>query len=437
MVFTNKLWTVTALVLLLVSCVTGVRKGRPSDTPLFYGQGTGATVTQSLNAAKQDVLRQVIDIILSKEVRTAKHDELDGLFFSTSQANAYFLTDSLQVLAQGKDGELFYSSIGIRVDLKAVIRTLEGNNIYGGLVKPGAEVLLEDREPPATVAVPNGTPGAPGRAAETGGGTAKPAPISEKTAVISAYLDSLTFLVYFDADTRVDPFLMKAAVGIANRYLVENGVNLIDLDIVESIKRDQELAYEAQIGEPVGLIQWIAQKLNADIYVEIGAETSSETRDGNYYGQANVTLKFFDSSTAALLASATYRSPRTFSTSSELDAVNNAIQSSVYQAMPAAVDQAYRRVEKMAAEGIPYELIILKPPDSRLMRDFMKELESRTRKVEIMSQSADEARYRVYLIGAIEDLQDIVFDIADSMQELSYLELVYLRGKSITFTSGL
>lgn len=391
-------WTVGTLIILLYSCATAGKHGRVSDVPLFYGYGTGSTVTQSLNAAKQDVLTQVIDIILSKEVRAAKYHELDRLFYSTTQPNAFFLSDSIEIVTRGKKDEEFYSHIRIRVDLKAVVRALEGNDIYGGMVVPGAaDLRLEDRKPPAAASA---GPDAKSQAGGTGREEVKPTTNPERAAVIHAYLDSLTFLVYFDTGTGVDPFLMKAAVGIANRYLAERGVNLIDLDTVESIKRDQELAYEAQTGEAVTLIQWIAQRLNADIYVEINAETSSETREGNYYGQANITLKFFDSSTAALLASATYRSPRTFSKSSELDALNNAIQSSVYKAMPAALGQAYQRVEKMAEEGIPYDLIIQKPPDSRLMREFMKELELRSSRVQLISQSANEVRYRVYLIGA-------------------------------------
>jgi len=412
---------VVVFAFVLFSCATGGQRG--SDTPLFYGYGTGTTVTQSLNAAKQDILRQVIEIILSTEILAAKSGELDMLFYSTEQPNAYLLKDSIEILSQGKEDDKFYSRIGVRVDLKAVVRTLEGNFVYGGMVEPGADIRFKDREPPSV--------------AQTETAQEETATNPEQNAIIGAYLDSLTFLVYFNAEAEVDPFLMKAAAGIANRYLSEQGIYLIDLDTVETIKRDQELAYEAQTGETVSLIQWIAQKLNADIYIEIDAETTSETKDGKYYGQANITLKFFNSSTAALLASATYRSPRTFSSSSELDALNNAIQSSVYQAMPGALDQVYVRMETTAMNGIPYDLIILRPPDSRIMRDFMGELQLRAEKVQLVSMSADEVRYRVYLIGAVEDLQDIVFDIADFIPQLRSLELVYLRGKSITFTGGL
>lgn len=440
---------------LFFSCATGGKGGGATDTPLFYGYGTGPTATESLTAARQEILNEVLEIILSLEVREAKYEELNNLFYSNPRLGGYFLPDTLEILAQGKEKDTFYSHIGVRVDLQAVVRTLEGNDIYGGMVVPGARIALPDAEPPRAaggaggetgLAEAGGADGATAGAGATGTeGTVAPgqsgAGSARKTGevprAVTEYLESLRFLVYFDTDAEVDPFLMKAAVSIANRYLAENGIQLVDLDTVESVKRDQELAYEAQTGEAVSLIQWIALKLNADIYVEIDAETTAETRDGRYYGQANITLKFFDSSTAALLASVPYRSPRTFSSSSELDALNNAIQSSVYQAMPAALDQVYTRVETIVAEGIPYELIILRPPDSRLMRDFMRELELRAEKVQLVSQSREEARYRVYLLGTVGELQDIVFSISDSIPVLRNLELVYLRGKSITFESGL
>ena len=432
---------VVVSVVFFFSCATEGAGGRLSERPLFYGHGAGATVTQSLNGAKQDILKQVIEILLSSEVRAAKHEELDRLFYSTNQPNGYFFQETLVTLSQGKADDEFFYFIGLRVDLNAVIRTLEGNSIYGGMVVPGATVQLADGEPPAAAPGPRAQTAQtakaeleePPRLSQGASGGLTP----EQQAVIGAYIDTLTFLTYFDDEADVDPFLMKAAAGIANKYLAENGVNLIDLDTVEKIKRDQELAYEARTGETVSLIQWIAQKLNADIYVEIDAETSSETDDGKYYGQANITLKFFDSSTAGLLASVPYRSPKTFSSSSELDALNNAIQSSVYQAMPAALEQVYGRMEKAAVDGIPYQLIILSTPDSRLMRDFMREVQERVESIQIVSQSLEETRYRVYLIGAIEDLQDIVFDTADFIPALRNLELVYLRGKSITFASGL
>ena len=423
--------TLYALALILVGACSTIGTGSgSSDAPLYYGYGTGTTVTQGLSRAKQHILRQVIDDVLDDAVKAGKKESLTELFYQTERPNGYFYLDTLNTVSHGKDGEAYAYRISVRVNLSAVVSTLVGNSIYGGLVLPDSTdgLVLPDRRAPADTEI--GPPPSEGSGVL---GTLS----TEDRAVLLAYLESLTFLVYFNDSSGDDPFLMKAAAAIANRYLAEESINLVDLERVETIKKDQELAFEAQTGQAVSLIQWIAQKLNADVYVEIDAETSTETDGGKFYGQANVTMKFFESSTAVLLASVPYRSPKTFSSSSELDALNNAIQSSVYQAMPIALEQVYERMRRMSVNGIPYELTIQQTPDARLLRDFVRRLEEDVEKVETVSQSAEETRYRVYLIGEIGDLQDIIFDIADLTPGLGNMELVYLRGKSITFASGM
>ena len=259
----------------------------------------------------------------------------------------------------------------------------------------------------------------------------------KERAIIDRFIDSMTFMVYFKQESEEDPFLMSAAVGIANAYLTENSMNAVDQSTIEKVKKEQELAYEEQTGQTVTLIQWIAQKLNADVYVEVDAKTTGETESNKHYGQANITLTFFESSTAVLLASVTYKSPRTFSSSSEIDAINNALQSSIYQAMPHAMDKVVNYMRKAVENGIRFELVMQNTADVRLMRDFMKKLEQKVRKVELVSQSREEIYYRVFLLGEIEDLQDIVFEISDAIPDLAGIELVYQRGKSITFDTGM
>ena len=67
----------------------------------------------------------------------------------------------------------------------------------------------------------------------------------------------------------MDPFSSKAAVGIANEYLASNTMEAIDLDQIEKLKTDKQKVYEAETGESISIVQWIAQKLNADAYIEI------------------------------------------------------------------------------------------------------------------------------------------------------------------------
>lgn len=54
-----------------------------------------------------------------------------------------------------------------------------------------------------------------------------------------------------------------------------------------------------------------------------------------------------------------------------------------------------------------------------------------------ISTSPEETKYEVRLIGRIEDLEDIVYDVAESISGFEGISLVYQRGNSITFDSGL
>lgn len=122
---------------------------------------------------------------------------------------------------------------------------------------------------------------------------------------------------------------------------------------------------------------------------------------------------------------------------SEADAVNNAVASATYNAIKKAVEQAEVYTEKELSRGIRYDLVIQNTSDSKLMRSFMKKLERKVKSVRRVSTSPEETKYEVRLIGRIEDLEDIVYDTAESIPGMDGISLVYQRGNSITFDSGL
>ncbi len=252
------------------------------------------------------------------------------------------------------------------------------------------------------------------------------------------YVDNLSFLVYFDEDTETDPFLMKAAVSSANKFLGSHGYQFRDFDQVESIRRDQELAYEEETGRSVSMIQWIAAKLKADIYIEVSASVSARTREDKYYGTAAITLNIFDSATGNGLGQAYYQTnPPAFSTISESDALNNAVASAVYKAMPEGIKIAEQGFRKTVSQGIPYELVFINTPNSRIMREFQKRMERRTKSMDRTSYSRDETRYSVKYIGSVEDLEFLVYDMADLVPGLENITMVLQRGNSITFETGM
>ncbi len=438
---------VPAFLALLVSCATTPRG--PSDRPMYYGYGTGRSVTSALNAAKQDVLRQVVVDLIGRPSAAAHRETIEREIYRRGAINAFFFLDTMEIISRGKQGDEFFSQIGIRVNLSALSRTLRSAGVYGGQVTPSPDdkLALPDREPPASSPVSEAVRErttdtareaareTPRRAPPASSESAKLTP--EERAVIEEYIRSLTFMIYFDESAPEDPFIKKAAVTMANGYLAEHRRAAVDLETVERIKKDQELVYEEQTGRSVGLIQWVAQKVNADVYAELDARTSGDRSGANYYGQANLTLKFFEASTGRLLASVTYKSPRSFSRSSETDAINNALQSSVYEAMSIAMDQLGPALRASAVNGIPYRLILQNTPDARLTREFARRLERRVESVETVSQSKEETVYTVFSFGKPEDLLDIVFDVSDALPAFSGMELVVLRGRSLTFDTGL
>jgi hypothetical protein len=249
----------------------------------------------------------------------------------------------------------------------------------------------------------------------------------------------MTWMVYFAEKSTMDPFSAKAAVGIANEYLASNTMEAIDLDQIEKLKADKQKVYEAETGESISIVQWIAQKLNADAYIEIDGVVSGEATGKTYYGQANITLKAFEASTGRLLGSAPWNSPKTMSTASSEAARINALQTSVYKAMPVAISQAKANMAAALKDGIAYELVLQKTPDSRVVSAFKKKLleQEQVKNVRAGSQSAEEARMQVFIVGTVDDLIDVILDVSGKIPGLEGLSLVLQRGKSVTFNTGM
>ncbi|WP_455381756.1 DUF6175 family protein, partial [Salinispira pacifica] len=259
----------------------------------------------------------------------------------------------------------------------------------------------------------------------------------EQKRFIPRYVDSMTYMVYADEKSQTDPFLMKLAVSQANSYLASNGMTAIDAAQIESLKKDQKMVYEQETGQNVGIIQWIAQKLNADVYVEVDADTSAELSGGNFYGTASITLKMFETSTGQLLGSVPFRSQRTVSRVSEKDALSNAVQSAVWQAMPYVVQQSRELLARAFARGIRFDLTIQDTPDPRLMSTFRRNLRARVSDLQTVSQSADATSFVVFFYGRTDELADLIFTVAEGTPGLERFNQVLIRGKSLVFNTGI
>jgi hypothetical protein len=264
-----------------------------------------------------------------------------------------------------------------------------------------------------------------------------PATLSaEEAAFLQSYLARLNYMVYYAESSTLDPRLAKVAVSSANRYLIEKeGLSVIDFDRVESNKRDQATAWQAETGGSVGIIQYLAQKFNADVYVELDFTVSSEVRDSKYYASAQGTMKLYETSTASLLGSLVFASQPAFSPSSLEAALNNAVAASVWTAMPKMVAQSRDLLRASLQRGIRYELVLQNTQDGKAVSLFRRALAARVRELEQTSYSAEETRFSLYSFQARDKVEDAIYAAA-SASGLRDLYPVLMRGSSFTFNTG-
>lgn len=259
----------------------------------------------------------------------------------------------------------------------------------------------------------------------------------EDQAFLANYLSRLSYMVYYNDAAGIDPRFAKMAVSQANRYLIEKlGLAAIDFDQIEKNKKDQLDAYQAETGGSIDMIQYLAQKFNADIYVEIDLKASASGAGNSFNGSAQGTMKLFETSTAQLLGSIAFMSPPTFSPVSPDAAVANAISASVWQAMPKVTDQAKALMAASTSRGVRYELLVQKLPDAKQAAAFVKALSRKFAEAEQISFSAGETRIALYAFMTKAKVQQAIYD-AGAQAALPDLYLVYMRGKSFTFNSGL
>ncbi|MDC7228370.1 MAG: DUF6175 family protein [Spirochaetales bacterium] len=440
----------TALILIFSSCATieqtpsgGTAEVSGSSEPLFYATGSGETSIQAINNAARNAVRAAAEDLLGGAASDGQQTELEDFFISVKDIEPFIVSGSQETL-ESRSENGFYYHMGFRINLDVLALRLADADILGGQIdgREGISYRLDDQKRPAVKSAAENKTSTPQPVAEQTQQVPVEELIPEVTAeelsIIRDYLDSLTYMVFYNTDTETDAYLSRTAVLSANRYLEEQGAEYVDLSQIERIKEEQRIVYEEETGEVVSMIQWIAHKLNADVYIELSLNTSSRAEDRKYYGSASVTLNSYNASTAQGLGSSTYQTiPPAFSRVSEEDALSNAVSSAVFNAMDDIVDSVENETAKAASEGFKYNLILMNTEDSKQIRDFEKKLEKRTRNVKRISYSREESVFEVYLIGDISDLEDLVYDTTETIPGLEGILLVMQRGNSIIFDTGM
>lgn len=296
--------------------------------------------------------------------------------------------------------------------------------------------------------------GESGEAAGTAGGSApaaaaspeaSPAEAPSAPAELSAkekqfienYFKRLKYMVVAKEGAAMDDFQARSVITKANEYLLRQGFDVVNYDQLMKNMDDQRTAYEAEAGESMSLVQYIAQKLGADVYVELDAVSRAWSEGGKHYGEANFTASMFDPSTAELLGAVSYRTDRSLSTSSSQDALLNALVAGTAQFMPRIVRDSTTVLKNRYANGVRYQLVLQKTPDSRAVSAFRRNLRSRVREIVMGPSAADQTTMDIYVFGSISDLEDACYTAFEKTAGMENAYWVYTRGKTLTFNTGI
>ncbi|THB65597.1 MAG: hypothetical protein D6B26_03650 [Spirochaetaceae bacterium] len=418
------------LAILITGCATKQEAAPDEGTVdrVFQGRGEGPSLGRAMAAAKMDAVRQAVLLLIGSEREAANAGLLQAELYESANPNAFVVNDGMDILYRENQGSIrdprFVMEIEIPVRVAAVKGRLDSLGVIGSGGASGAQALV--------------TTGNPGRTETANQQPEEPlyAGADEKQAqFLQRYLQEMTWMVYYGGETS-DPYINQG-IAQANAYLAEKGYLLVDAAQIERVKQDQQMVAEAEMSQELSLIQWIAQSLNADVYLELEVDSQGETQGQNHYGTANIIVKIYETSTAQLLGSVPYRSDRSFSRISQSDAIGNAVQSAVYSAMPVAVAQARDLLAQVFQRGIRYEMILLNTSDSRVMSNLRSRLRSEVGDLQTLSQTADETRYAVYYFGRLDELEDLMYSLSDRIPGMENLWLVMTRGKTITFDMGM
>jgi hypothetical protein len=258
---------------------------------------------------------------------------------------------------------------------------------------------------------------------------------------LPGYLSRLTFMVYYNPESGLDPRIAKVAVSQAARYLKErnetdgSSITIIDFDQVEKNRGDERLAYQAGTGQAEDLIQHLAGKFNANIYIEIDCSVTTEAREGRFYATGQGALKMIDVSTATLLGSIPFQNT-SFNPYSELDAATNLVASSVWLAMPRLYEQVRSLAAASIQRGLRYEILVQNSQDSRKMLAFEDYLADRVRDTQELSYSPSETKLYVYSFQTNVAIRQLILEAA-AKAGMPDFNLVMTRDKSFTFNTGL
>ena len=228
----KKLSVIILSIIMLIafwSCTTvpdnpqAAMKKASNPYPMYYGQGSGASSIEAINSARREAVKSAAAALLTPASVLGQEDELNALMDSIKDFTPYVRTDSQVNIESSSEGG-FYYHIGVRVNLSLLADKLKSSDILGGQIdgKEGNAYSLPDQPAPAgkqNAAIEQkgyyktdnaATNSEDKETVSKAAAEAVPEATTEELAIISEYLDSLTYMVYFNEETSDNTFSLES-----------------------------------------------------------------------------------------------------------------------------------------------------------------------------------------------------------------------------------
>ncbi len=257
---------------------------------------------------------------------------------------------------------------------------------------------------------------------------------------LSSLLDRSLFLVYTGRSDLSDltEFELELAVEEANSYLAERGYSYVAYEQLRQLMKGRMERYEEETGGRIPPITWSAETFDADIYVDMRVEAKSSMEEGNHFATSAVSLLFIRRTTGKQWAeSSSSSTTAVMSSKSREDALRSSIGRTVRRAMTDGIEEFRKNGARILAEGLPYTIVIESTNDEELLRNFVKSFKKRVESIDRVKSSVEETSFELRFIGDVTELEEAVLKTAEETEGFEEMFLVYQRGNTITFNTGI
>ena len=259
----------------------------------------------------------------------------------------------------------------------------------------------------------------------------KPASDSQGESRTLSNVDRLkgeSFLVYYDKENlNIPRELAELAVRKINNFLASQGLEYIDLRQIKRLKKDRELI-EEEVSGGLSIVQVLAQKLHADVYIVVnGTLDDGFYEGGKYQSRGGILLSAFESSTARGLGS-------------EQSSIKLSGQSLSSVQRRIVLGTTTPSTKKLMASIIRYKgnphiymVTLLGEVDFDMRKTFKRALNKDSNMVsfKIISATNRKAKYKIRYRGLTNDLIEGLFKRLREKEGFEDIEIKLLRRKEI------